>query len=162
MERTIDVNLEAQKTPVLLQCTENQRLVLENLYKQYEGNMPFIFADKNLDLNGITTVSTNAPFIADKVEIIKSKRWNEAMTCLGIKNSDADKKERLISDELSASMGDVKAQQYTRLVARQDAAKQINEMFGLNISVDFREGIFIEETETPETDPGKKEDIVNE
>ena len=162
MERTIDVNLEAQKTPILLQCTENQRLVLENLYKQYEGNMPFIFADKNLDLNGITTVQTNAPFIADKVEIIKSKRWNEAMTCLGIKNSDADKKERLISDELSASMGDVKAQQYTRLTARQDAAKQINSMFGLDISVDFREGIFIEETETEETDPEKKEDIDNE
>ena len=73
MERTIDVNLEAQKTPVVLQCTENQRLVLENLYKQYEGNMPFIFADKNLDLNGITTVDTKAPFVADKIEIINSK-----------------------------------------------------------------------------------------
>ena len=158
MERTIDVNLEAQKTPILIQCTEAQRLTLQNLYYQYEGNMPFIFADKNLDLNGITTVNTGAPFIADKVEIVKSKRWNEAMTCLGIKNSDADKKERLIADELSSNMGDVKAQQYTRLTSRQEAAKKINEMFGLDISVDYREGIFIEEAEKDTAKSTGKED----
>lgn len=162
MERTIDVNLEAQKTPGVLQCNENQRLIFENLYKQYEGNMPFIFADKNLDLNGLTYITTGAPFISDKVEIIKSKRWNEAMTCLGIKNSDADKKERLIADEISNSMGDVKAQQYTRLITRQEACEKINNMFGLNISVDYREGIFIEEKEEDKADPEKKEEIENE
>ena len=51
MDRAIDININAQKTPVVVQCNEQQRLTMLNLYKQYEGNEPFIFGDKNLDLN---------------------------------------------------------------------------------------------------------------
>ena len=48
LDRIIDVNVNAQKTPVLLQCDEQERLTMNNLYMQYEGNMPFIFGSKNL------------------------------------------------------------------------------------------------------------------
>lgn len=42
-DRTCDVNIKAQKTPVLLLVDEKQRLTMENLYSQYDGNKPFIF-----------------------------------------------------------------------------------------------------------------------
>lgn len=42
-ERTADVNIKAQKTPVLLLMDEKQRLTMENIYSQYEGNKPVIF-----------------------------------------------------------------------------------------------------------------------
>ena len=61
IDRTISVNVNAQKTPILLQCSDNQRLTLKNLYMQYEGNMPFIFASKDLDLDSIKSIQTGAP-----------------------------------------------------------------------------------------------------
>lgn len=49
------------------------------------------------------------------------------------------KKERLVADEVTRSQGGVIASRYSRLEARRQAAKKINEMFGLNIEVDYRE-----------------------
>ena len=40
LDRAIDVNANAQKTPVLIQCDETQRLTMLNLYKKYDGNEP--------------------------------------------------------------------------------------------------------------------------
>ena len=96
LQSTIDINVNAQKTPVLVKATENQRLTMINLYQQYDGNQPFIFADKSLDLDGLSVLSTNAPFVADKLDELKNKAWNEALTYLGVSNVSINKKERLI------------------------------------------------------------------
>lgn len=139
IERTIDVNVKAQKTPLIIRATENQRLTIKNLYMQYDGNEPFIFGDKNLDMDGIKVLKTDAPYVADKLNILKRQIWNEALTYLGIENSNTEKKERLVSDEVTTNLGGVEAQRFCRLNARKQAVKKINEMFGLNISVDFRQ-----------------------
>ena len=84
-EMTASVNIKAQKTPVLIVVDENQRLMMENLYSQYDGNRPFIFGDKNqLSENAIKCISTGADFIADKVMDYKKQIWNEALQFLGI------------------------------------------------------------------------------
>lgn len=139
IERTIDVNVKAQKTPLVIRSTENQRLTLKNMYMQYDGNEPFIFGDKNLDMDGIKVLKTDAPYVADKLNILKRQIWNEALTYLGIENSNTEKKERLVSDEVTTNLGGVEAQRFCRLNARRQAAKAINKMFGLNITVDFRQ-----------------------
>ena len=141
IERTIDVNVKAQKTPLIVRATENQRLTMKNLYMQYDGNEPFIFGDKNLDMDAIKVIPTNAPYVADKLNILKRQIWNEALTYLGIENSNTEKKERLVSDEVNSNLGGVAAQRFCRLNARRKAADQINKMFGLNIEVDFREEV---------------------
>lgn len=140
-DRTIDVNIKAQKTPVALLCDENQRLVMKNLYLQYDGNMPFIFGSKNLDIKQIQAINTGAPFVADKVMETKNQIWNEALTYLGISNTSYQKKERLISDEVIRNMGGTIASRYSRLSERQKACDIINRMFGLNMSVDYREDV---------------------
>lgn len=141
IERTIDVNVKAQKTPIIVRATENQRLTMKNLYMQYDGNEPFIFGDNNLDMDAIKVLSTNAPYVADKLNILKRQIWNEALTYIGIENSNTEKKERLVSDEVNSNLGGVAAQRFCRLNARRKAADQINKMFGLNIEVDFREEV---------------------
>lgn len=138
LDRAIDVNANAQKTPVLITCDESQRLTMVNMYKQFEGNEPFIFGDKMLNTNGIKVLSTDAPYVADKLYELKSKIWNEALTYLGITNVSVQKKERLVSDEVNKNQGGTLASRYSRLNARRDACKKINEMFGLNIWCDFR------------------------
>lgn len=139
LDRVIDVNANAQKTPVLIQGTEKQRLTLLNLYKEFDGNSPFIFGDKNLDLNALKSLNTGAPYVADKIYQLKTQIWNEALTYLGISNINIQKKERLITDEVTRTQGGTIASRYSRLQARRDAVKKINAMFGTNISVDYRE-----------------------
>lgn len=139
LDRIIDVNSNAQKTPVLVQGTEKQRLTLLNLYKEFDGNSPFIFGDKNLDLNALKCLNTGAPYVADKIYQLKTQIWNEALTYLGISNINIQKKERLITDEVTRTQGGTIASRYSRLQARREAVDKINAMFGTNIRVDYRE-----------------------
>lgn len=139
LDRIMDVNANAQKTPVLVQGSEKQRLTLLNLYKEYDGNAPFIFGDKNLDLNALKVLQTGAPYVADKIYELKTKIWNEALTYLGISNLSIQKKERLITDEVQKNQGGTVASRYSPLQARRDAAEKINAMFGTNIEVNYRQ-----------------------
>lgn len=138
LDRSIDVNAKAQKTPILIQCDESQRLTMKNLYMQYDGNEPFIFGTKQLDPNGLKVLQTGAPYVADQLYELKTKYWNEALTYLGISNTNVTKKERMISDEVIRNMGGIIASRYSRLEARRQACKMINDMFGLDISVEYR------------------------
>ena len=139
LDRIIDVNANAQKTPILIKGNEQQRLTLTNLYKEYDGNAPVIFADKSLDMNALQVMSTQAPYVADKIYQLKTQIWNEALTYLGISNVSFQKRERMVSDEVTRSQGGTVASRYSRLNARRQACEQINKMFGLNIECDFRE-----------------------
>lgn len=139
IDRTIEVNAMAQKTPVLITCEEQQRLTMKNLYMQYNGNIPVIYGDKNINPNSIRVLKTDAPYLCDKLYNLKTQIWNEALTYLGISNINVQKKERLIADEIARNMGGVIASRYSRLEARRYACKQINDMFGLDLSVDFRD-----------------------
>lgn len=147
LDRAIDVNANAQKTPILIQCDESQRLTMKNLYKQYDGNEPFIFGSKGLDVNGLKVLQTGAPYVCDKLYQLKTQIWNEALTYLGISNTNVTKKERLISDEVTRNLGGVIASRYSRLEMRRQAAEQINNMFGLNITVDYRDDVDMEKIE---------------
>ena len=139
LDRAIDVNANAQKTPILVQCDENQRLTLKNVYMKYDGNEPVIFGDKNLNPNSIKVLQTGAPYVADKLYQLKTQIWNEALTYLGISNINVTKKERLITDEVTRNQGGTMASRYSRLEARRQACDEINRKFGLNISCDYRE-----------------------
>lgn len=141
IERAIDINVKAQKTPTLILSSEQQRLTMKNLYMQYDGNEPFIFGDKNLDIEGIKSLKTDAPFVADKLEILKHQVWNDALTFCGIENSNQDKKERLVSDEVGSNYGNIEAQRNVMLNARKQAVKKINSMFGTKIDVHFRSNL---------------------
>lgn len=157
LDRAIDVNANAQKTPVLIQCDESQRLTMKNLYKQYEGNEPFIFGSKGLDANGLKVLQTGAPYVADKLYELKTQIWNEALTYLGISNINVVKKERMITDEVTRNQGGTVASRYSRLETRRQACKQINEMFGLDIWVNYREDFQDIEEQENENEEEEKE-----
>ena len=122
---------------------------------QYDGNMPFIFADKSLNTNQLQAIKTDAPYVADKLYQLKTQIWNEALTYLGISNINVQKKERLITDEVTRNQGGTIASRYSRLNARRDACKQINTMFGLDVWCDYREDYqaITEDNDTVDGDP---------
>ena len=92
IDRIIDVNVNAQKTPVIVRASEKQRMTMMQLYMQYDGNEPFIFGDKDLDLNSLAVLKTDAPYVADKLYALKTEIWNEALTHLGISNVNINKR----------------------------------------------------------------------
>lgn len=139
LDRIIDVNVNAQKTPILIIGTETQRLTLKNLYKEYDGNAPVIFGTKNLDINSLKSLTTGAPYVSDKLYELKTQIWNEALTYLGISNLNIQKKERLVTDEVVRNQGGTIASRYSRLESRREAVEKINKMFGTSIEVNYRE-----------------------
>ena len=147
-QRTCDTNIKAQKTPVLLLANETERVMLENLYNQYDGNQPFIFGDKNqLGDNAIKSINTMAPFVADKITEYKKEIWNEALTFLGVNNIMLEKKERLVSDEANSNNELINLNLQSFLAPRQEACRQFNEKFGLTgtdkeISVRVRSDLY--------------------
>lgn len=139
LDRIIDVNANAQKTPVLLKASEQQRLSVINTYKDWDGNQPVVHGDKDFDTNAFQVLKTDAPYVCDKLYQLKIQYWNEALTYLGISNLNVQKKERLVADEVVRAQGGTIASRYSRLEMRRKACEEINKMFGLNISVDFRD-----------------------
>ena len=167
LEESIAVNCKAQKTPVAILCNENERLSMQNLYEQYDGNYPFIFGQKELNVKDIKAISTGAPFVADKLYQIKMQLWNEALTYLGISNISYQKKERLVSDEVIRNMGGTIASRYTRLEIRREACEKIKKMFNVEVEVDYREDFRQTDDENmigteSEGDEGKPNPIVKD
>ena len=131
-DMTMNVNLKAQKTPVLILTSDEQRLTMENLYNQYDGNKPMIFGDGNvLNMGSIKAIDTKAPYVIDKISEYKKEIWNEFLTFIGVNNVAQEKKERLVSDEVNQNNELINYNLQSFLAPRQEACKQFNEKFGL-------------------------------
>lgn len=160
-ERTIAVNLNAQKTPILLLVEDGQNvLTLKNAYKKIEDGVPVILADKaTFSTDSVKSINTEAPYIIDKLDTHKMNLWNEALTFLGINNTNTEKRERLITDEVNANQQHVKLSAHAMLLTRQEAVRKINSLFGLQISVKLKsfEEFLPEELPFQDTDPEEGE-----
>lgn len=137
--RTIDVNITAQKTPIIIRCTDKQKNTLKQMFQQYNDNEIKIMVDKSLDPTSeiFEVLKTNAPIVFDKLQLQKHAIWNEVMTFMGINNANQDKKERLVDDEVQANNEQVEYSANTMLQTRKQACEEINKMFKLNISVEM-------------------------
>lgn len=141
-ERTIDTNLIAQKTPVLIEGDTKTILTLKNVYMQYSGNTPFIFGNKQFDIsNKLNVLKTDAPYLIDKLENHKHEIWNEAMTYLGIDNANTDKKERLITDEVESNNELINYYLNCFYKTRKKACDEINSKYGLDISIKLNKDV---------------------
>lgn len=141
-ERTIDTNLIAQKTPVLIEGNTKTILTLKNTYMSFAGNTPFIFGNKDYNINQkLNALKTDAPYLIDKLEIHKHEIWNEALTFLGIDNANTDKKERLITDEVESNNELINYYLNCFYKTRKQACDMINEKYGLNIKIKLNKDV---------------------
>lgn len=142
IDRTIDININAQKTPILIMCDPKQKLSLENAYMQYSGNMPVIFANvKNFNPDSIKTMTTEAPYISDRLQALKRQLIEECLVMMGVESNTNDKAERLVAAEIESNMGATEALRQNRLKARRYGFEQVNKMFGTNIKVNFNSAL---------------------
>jgi hypothetical protein len=163
IQKTKEVNLNAQKTPILVQADESQLLTLKNLYAQYEGNSPVIFGTKQLNYEDLKVLKTDAPYLLDKLQSEKIDTINECLNFMGIKTV-TDKKERMVTDEVQANNDLVNICLSMFLNTRLQAKEQIKEKFGLDVEIELAE--FVKEgianKQNIQTFTGKMEGVQNE
>lgn len=159
--RTIDVNVNAMKSPFIIRCTDKQKMTLKQVYNKVNDNEPMLMVDKGIETSAdiLEVLKTDAPIVFDKLQLQKHAIWNECMTFLGVNNANQDKKERLVDDEVQANNQQVELSAHVMLKSREFACKQINEMFGTNIKVEMRnlKEEFEQLEKSTEQEPPKKE-----
>jgi len=137
---TLEINARQARRSKVVTVDENRRLSYENIINQIDEGKPAIKVTENiLQDNAIQALDLGLD--VDKslmsMHLYRTRVWNELMGALGINNSNQDKKERLVSTEVDANNDQVAATRFVNLNARQQAAIEINEMFGLDIRVEY-------------------------
>lgn len=130
-QRTADVNIKAQRTPILITTDQKQYFTLKKMYEEYDGNTPAIFADKNLiSADALKAIETGAPFLGKDIMDYKREIWNEFLTFMGIQNL-SEKRERLITGEVDSNNELLNLNLQALLIPRKEACRQFNEKYGL-------------------------------
>ena len=136
--RTRSLNMFAQRTPVALASSDEERLTYQVLGDEYSNYVPIIKVSDTLNLKGLQAISLNAPYVVDKLEDEISVLWGRVLTDLGYESNPAEKRERLIADEVAGNNGQAEANRNVGLGTRRRAADAFNNLFGTNVSVRFR------------------------
>ena len=137
--RTSDINISAQKTPIMITGTSKKILSLKTMFRQVQNNEKVVYVDSEGGIpNSVNVFKTDAPVVFPELRAEKNHIWCEVMTFLGINNANTDKRERLVDDEVQANNEQIQLSAYVMLKARQEACERINKMFKTNISVSIR------------------------
>lgn len=135
LDQIIMVNAQAQRTPYILMADTADRLSIENFFSQMNDGANVIFPKKTFDMDNVRVLNLNAPYVADKIQLLKTLYMNEILTYLGIDSNTAYKNAQQISVEINADLGITHASVNNRLITRQQAVQRINNMFKTNIIV---------------------------
>lgn len=164
-DKVIDVNIAAQRTPVLLTAqNEGQLNSLKLAYRKMATGQPVIAEIGNTVNAGVNALNTGAPMVFNELQNYKLNLLAEVLTFCGIPNKGDPKRERLITTEVSAINGHVVHERTNRLQTRQRAIDEINFKFGaygVNLSVDFANldyniGLNDQYVATPEKEGGNE------
>ena len=148
--RTNDVNIVHQRTPRIWKTTKDKELSLKNMIAEIDGMEETVATYDSIDIDDMNVVLAPAPYVADKIDSHLKELWAEFYRLIGIANVQETKKERLIRDEMIASMGGTIASRYSRFQPRKQAIDIINRKFDENITVEYYDGepTTVEESES--------------
>lgn len=150
--RTCDINVWHQKTPRIWKTSKDKELSLKRMLNNVDSNIESIVTYDSIDINDMDTVLAPAPYVTDKIDNHLDKIWAEFFRLIGVANIQETKKERLITDELTASQGGTIASRYNRFEPRKRAIDEINKKWPeLHMSVRYYDG-------EPSTDEDDKDD----
>ena len=138
----INTNVLSQNNPVLAQFPEGQAITAKIFLDKRDAGEPIIPVDENFQLDkGIKLAFTTPPFISDKLQAQKNRIMNEALTFLGINNSNTDKRERLTQGEVNENNGNTLVFRSSGLRARKVGVERFNKLFGTDMGVEWNEEI---------------------
>lgn len=136
LDKIYNINLENQKTPILISCDESQKLSALNAFLKIDNGQPHIFTMKNFDKDMFSVMNINAPFLCDKLFAEKQNLYSEILSTFGVNSVSFEKKERLITTEVENANAHNNIYRYSRFEPRQQAVEEINSKFNLEISIE--------------------------
>lgn len=139
IDRTIEINAQNARRGKVMKMNENSQLSFANIDKQINDGAPTIKITDALSINDMYDVIDFGinPATITELSILRGRLWNELLTLLGINNANQDKKERLVAAEVSGNDDSITSLRAIHLNARRAACDQINDMYGLDVSVDY-------------------------
>lgn len=139
--RTCDINIGQQRTPRIWKSPVEKVQSIKDMLNNVDSFEETITTFDGLDINGIESVLSPAPYVTDKVEDYIKALWAEFFQLVGIASLTEQKKERLITDEIPTQLGGTIASRYNRFTPRKLAVDEIREKFGIELEVSFYDGL---------------------
>lgn len=138
---THSININAQRTPVLLDGDYNQLEDIVAQYAKYIGGSPVIARTRSMRNTmaqvaptPLTVLKTDAPFTADKIYFEYTNVLHEFFSKIGINFANNNKKERMLVDEVNANNEQLNFKIKAGLSLRNKGWKQFNKIHGTNIT----------------------------
>jgi hypothetical protein len=138
VDATTDCNINAQKTPYVFRCNNNNLFTAKAYAKAIADGEEFVFKD-DFDNVAVEVIPTQAPFVADKLMDVYLEYHNRILSYLGVDNLPVEKQERMLTGETEANDEALYLVREARLQMRKDACRKINELWGLNVEVDYND-----------------------
>ena len=133
IKRGIDINISQQMTNRFWKTSEENEKTLKAILNQVDSNVETIVTYDNFELDETQQVLNPAPFVADKLNNCKKEEWAEFLEVIGISETQINKKERNITDEIMFSMGGTIASRFNRYESRRKAVEEIKEKLNIDI-----------------------------
>ena len=134
VDTVIRANINQQKYPWFIPCEPKLKNSIKLMFEKVDNLEPLILADKSIITDGIQVLTTNTPYVADKLNEYKFELEREILTFLGL-NNNFEKKERLLTNEVDSNNqfidANIEIQYKNRLIAQD----YLNSKFGWNCKV---------------------------
>lgn len=139
LEVAKDVNTELQKKPKAIRTNKDNVKSIKEIINSAQLGVPYVLADDELSHPNDKTevLSFDTPIILEELEKEKNALFSEYLTRLGFNNINIYKSAHLTVDESNANNEHILSFRNSALEMREKACDKINELFGLNISVEF-------------------------
>jgi len=143
IDRTLEINSKNSRRNKVITGSPNLQLSMVNFARGMDqGDELLQVTGPIQDLEFIQALDLGVDAESfDKLSLLRTRIWNEAMTLLGIDAANQDKKERLVVAEVGANDGQTDSMRFVSLNARRQACDMINEVFAADleeeVSVDF-------------------------
>lgn len=135
--RSIDVHTETIKRPFAILCDEKDKQSAITATKKISGNEIAIFGTKFGDPKSVQVMNFGVNCVLNEMWANVRNYMQQLCTGLGIDSLTSDKKERLISAEGQGQRNPTRHIIESELWCREEACKEINDKWGLNVSVEL-------------------------
>lgn len=137
--RTLDVYAKTMKKPWLLTCENDDKLTHKTLIEDIDDNELIVIGAQRLGGENMRAYANNQ----DGQGLMalwrhKHELEDEVLTYMGVNNANTEKRERLITSEVESNNQLIQLNLDAHLDWRKKAAEEINEKFGLSVSVDIK------------------------
>lgn len=140
--RSLDVLQKQAQLPSIIETDEDTKLAIQQAVSDINDNVLAVYVGKGIASALMESKSLQTQFNPAVIDVM----WNhlnnlrsEQLTAFGINNlNTADKKERLLRDEINSNNDSIEYNLQYRLDYRKRFCENFNSVFGTNISVDLR------------------------